>query len=507
MSIIPREILIVLLSALALFLAGGGLFLFVLARRRSSRWLPVGSYDPGLLLRDYSLAISNLVSVEQLANAAVGFIVKAMKVERGFLFLVDREVGADGQSNYRLSGVREAGDWLMRDGTLSESSVIVSNFAEKRSPLLQKDLDTNPAFEQVPAGERAWLSSLATEVYVPVYSKDEWIGLLALGANISGKPYSEEDLNLLTTFASQSAVALENARLVDNLRNLNQEIRQAYQALDQANRNLEHLEQTKSDFISIASHELRTPLTVMRGYAELLKEDPEFKQNASNFEMFSGIHKGILRLQEIVDSMYDITRLDARLADLNMQPVDVAELIQSVCNVLVKTFQQRNQTLKLDLSPMPVIQADPTTLRKVVYNLMANAIKFTPDGGTVNITGCVLSPNQHDLPEGGVEIVVSDTGVGVDPDNRDLIFTKFNQGDEDVNRHSTGQTKFKGSGAGLGLALARSVVEAHGGRIWVESPGYDESKCPGSQFYVILPMRHQRDSATVRMGNAVKMKL
>jgi signal transduction histidine kinase len=97
--------------------------------------------------------------------------------------------------------------------------------------------------------------------------------------------------------------------------------------------------------------------------------------------------------------------------------------------------------------------------------------------------------------------------VGVDKAFQEIIFTKFYQPGDQLNRHSTGKTKFKGSGAGLGLALSRGIVEAHGGRLWVESEGYDEEKCPGSNFHVILPLRSQGESKTVRMGSAVKLKL
>jgi hypothetical protein len=141
------------------------------------------------------------------------------------------------------------------------------------------------------------------------------------------------------------------------------------------------------------------------------------------------------------------------------------------------------------------------------FHLATNAIKFTPNGGKINIVGRALNPNQRDLPEGGVEIVVADTGVGVAPEFREIIFTKFYQPEEDLNKHSTGKTKFKGAGAGLGLALSKGIVEAHGGRIWVESPGYDDVNFPGSQFHVVLPLRRQGESETIRMGSAVKMKL
>ncbi|MBN2388500.1 MAG: GAF domain-containing protein [Anaerolineales bacterium] len=471
------------------------------------RLLPVESYNPSQTLRDYSIMISNILDVERLATVAVGLIIEAVDIRRGFLFLVDRETGPDGQLVYRLRAVRGAGERPLRIGTLSGSGPIAGYFIEGHRPLLQYDVDMLPEFQRAAAAERDWLASLDTEVSVPIFSKGEWIGMLALGAKSSGNRYTDDDLNVLTTLANQTAVALENARLVENLMRLNREIRQAYQALDQANRNLERLDRTKSDFISIASHELRTPLTVLRGYTEMLLDDPIIRANQYHYKTIEGIHKGTLRLHEIMDSMFDIAAIDTRSLDLSLQMVDVPELIRGVCSGLAGSARERAQSLNLNLPALPAIKADPKTLQKVFHHLVTNAIKFTPNGGRIMVAGRALAGNQRDLPEGGIEIVVVDTGVGVDPNYRELIFSKFYQSEDNLGRHSTGKTKFKGSGAGLGLALARGIVEAHGGRIWVESPGYDEVNFPGSQFHVVLPLSHQSDSATIRIGSEVKMKL
>src|SRR5512147_1796465 len=157
---------------------------------------------------------------------------------------------------------------------------------------------------------------------------------------INGNRYTEDDLVTLSALANQTAVALENARLVENLVQLNTELRQAYRALDKANRDLERLDQTKSDFISIASHELRTPLTTMIGYTEMLMEDPTLPSAAH--EMLKGISKGTHRLHEIMDSMFDIAQIDTRTLQLHLTPVDTASLIQEVSSSLEKSCRERN---------------------------------------------------------------------------------------------------------------------------------------------------------------------
>jgi len=137
------------------------------------------------------------------------------------------------------------------------------------------------------------------------------------------------------------------------------------------------------------------------------------------------------------------------------------------------------------LDGLPVIQTDPDQLYKVFYHLIINAIKYTPDGGRISVHGHLVETGEG-LNE--IEIVVSDTGIGIDPAHHELIFEKFYQTGE-VYMHSSGKTKFKGGGPGLGLAIARGIVEAHQGRIWVESLGHDETNCPGSKFFVRIPVR------------------
>ncbi len=462
-------------------------------------------YDPSQILREYSTSISNILELEKLATVAVGLIMEALEINKGLLFLVDPEIGEEQQKVYRVTPIRGAGSMPSGNASFAHNSSIVKFFLEEREALLQYDVDFAPTFMDAPISERKWMSGLGIDVYVPIYAKGEWIGLLALGPKGSGLRYTEEDLNLLAAMASQTGVALENARLVENLRKLNNQIREAYSFLDKANHELATLETTKSNFISIASHELRTPLTVARGYAEMLLEDPSLPETA--LALVRGIHKSTLRQVEIMDSMFDIAQLDTRTLELHRQDVFLTEMARSVAEELSKSISEREQELAVDLPQLPAIKADPNTMRKLFHHLLTNAIKFTPNGGKITVTGRQLPPNNRDLPEGGVEFVVSDSGVGVDKAFQEIIFTKFYQPGDQLNRHSTGKTKFKGSGAGLGLALSRGIVEAHGGRLWVESEGYDEEKCPGSDFHVVLPLRSQGESKTVRMGSAVKLKL
>ena len=477
--------------------------LLSLVRRWVNRWFNIQEYHPSKTLHAYSEQISNILDMQRLANVAVGLIIEAMDITRGFLFLIDSEVNLDGGKSYQLRAVRNPGERQIKVLTLSNDHQIARQLTGEMRPLLQYDLDLLPSFRSVSEEEREWFNNLEAEVYLPIFSKREWIGMLALGSKISGNRYSDDDLVTLSALANQTAVALENARLVENLVQLNTELRQAYRDLDKANRDLERLDQTKSDFISIASHELRTPLTTMIGYTEMLIEDQTLPPNAH--QMLKGISKGTKRLHEIVDSMFDIAQIDTRTLQLHLVPVDTAMLVKEVSENLQNSLKERNQILVINIPPLPLAKADPHLLKKLFLHLLTNAIKFTPNDGRITIAARALPPHNAELPHGGIEYVVSDTGVGVDPASREIIFSKFYQPGE-LAKHSTSKTRFKGSGAGLGLALSKGIVEAHGGRIWVESTGYDEVNFPGSKFHVVLPLSSPTSEEEKVLGTELKLQ-
>jgi signal transduction histidine kinase len=397
--------------------------LLTFVRRLVSRWLGLEQIQATRTLHAYSQQISNILDMQKLANVAVGLIIESLDITRGFLFLVDTERGSDGTKTHSIRAVRNPGERQIEVVTLAEENPIVKHFLQDQRPLLQYDFDLLPAYRPVFASDREWFQKLEAEVYLPIFSKREWIGMLALGAKITGNRYTEEDLVTLSTLANQTAVALENARLVENLIQLNNELRQAYRDLDRAKRDLERLDQTKSDFISIASHELRTPLTTMIGYTEMLIEDEALPESA--IMMLKGISKGTRRLHEIVDSMFDIAQIDSRSLQLHLTPVDINLIVKDVAGRLEKTIKERNQTLSLELPPLPMIKADPNLLEKLFQHLLNNAIKFTPNNGKVTVTAKPATIQNADFPNGGIEIIVSDTGVGVDPHARDIIFSKF----------------------------------------------------------------------------------
>jgi len=445
--------------------------------------------DAARLLSQYTQGITHITDLKLLATRMVGTANQALENHRGFLFIANTERDADGDSFYRLRGEQGAGGDRPPDGLIAEDSPLALYFRSERHPLTAAELREAPHFQELAESDRSWLKDLDAELLVPIYARDEWIGLLVLGPKNSGAAYSQEDLNLAGILADQTGVAMENVRLVEGLTRLNDQFRRAYSALEQAKQQLERLDRTKSDFISIASHELRTPLTVISGSSQMLLADPALQENPYTQKLVDKIVTGTARMHEIVDSMLDIAKIDTRELQLDPQPIAVSGLVRSVCAGLDEAARERGITLEVEeMAGLPHIEADVDALRKVFYHLVVNAIKYTPDGGRVTISGHPVGAERGAFAEGGVKVTVADTGIGIDPRYHELIFTKFYQTGE-LALHSTGKTKFKGAGPGLGLAIARGIVEAHTGRVWVESPRCDEQACPGSRFHVVLPRR------------------
>ncbi|MBL8061522.1 MAG: HAMP domain-containing histidine kinase [Anaerolineales bacterium] len=245
---------------------------------------------------------------------------------------------------------------------------------------------------------------------------------------------------------------------------------------------LQILDQNKSKFISVAAHELKTPLTLIEGYTSMMADVVQQSEQVQMKNYISGVNTGILRLRDIIDDMIDVSLIDNNLLTLNIQPLWISHLLNLIRNEFKKPTAERKQTLDVhdfDGSEL-MIYGDSERLYQALHNVVSNAIKYTPDNGTITIHGRLLP--------GFVEITVKDTGIGISSENQTLIFDKFSQlGRADL--HSSGKTKFKGGGPGLGLSIARGIIEAHSGTIWVESEGYDEVKLPGSTFHILLPTR------------------
>jgi signal transduction histidine kinase len=252
--------------------------------------------------------------------------------------------------------------------------------------------------------------------------------------------------------------------------------------MEKVRKQIERVDRSKSTFISVAAHELKTPITLIEGYASMMEDLLRAGKGINLESLLAGMTTGIDRLRSIVDDMLDVSMIDNSLLTLNYQPMQVAQMLDALNLEAEDTLKKRN--LHMEVKPFDGnrqwIYVDPARMMQAIRNVIANAIKFTPDGGIITIDGRTL--------KGFIEVTIADTGIGISQDDQAVIFEKFGQLGR-VDLHSSGKTKFKGGGPGLGLPIARGILDAHGGSIWVASSGYDEQACPGSIFHILIPIR------------------
>jgi len=301
--------------------------------------------------------------------------------------------------------------------------------------------------ESVLATGKSELTYVPTStVVVPILAHDQPVGALAVMGRYLGS-YSSDDLRFFEALGRRMGLALENSRL--------------YHEAQRANR-------LKDEFVALVSHELRTPLTPILGGVYMLRTE------AHDDQMFERaldlIERNAKTQVRIVNDLLDVSRIMSGKLRLNMEPVDLADVIHAAVETVRPASNAKDIQIDLDLkSTGAMISGDADRLQQVVWNLLANAVKFTPNGGRVLI-------ELEDL-DGSVEVRVSDNGIGIDADFLPFVFDRFRQANTSRNRPH--------GGLGLGLAIVRHLVESHGGTVHAQSSGDEQ----GSTFIVRLPTR------------------
>jgi signal transduction histidine kinase len=255
--------------------------------------------------------------------------------------------------------------------------------------------------------------------------------------------------------------------------------------LEANNAELRRLDKIKEDFIQLTAHELRTPLTLVYGYSRLLQDSPvvrQMKQGGPEIEAFlKGLVDSIERMSSVINEILTISRIATGRIELAIGPSNLADVMTDVVHEFSEVTQKRNLLISFNPSQWPtLIHMDSELLKLAIQNVIGNGIKYTPDGGVLNVIAKTGVTN--------VLITIQDTGIGINKEDQARIFDRFYTAG-DTQLHSTSKTAFRGGGLGLGLAICRGIIEAHGGRIWVESEGRDEEHLPGSTFYIDLPLQ------------------
>jgi len=286
---------------------------------------------------------------------------------------------------------------------------------------------------------------------VPLLVRDRPVGVLEALNKLDSSPFSEEDGQVLMTLAAQAAVAIENARLIT--------------ALQKAYEQLNRVDQIKSDFIAIASHELRTPLGLILGYAAMLKED---LKNPDTSQQLDVVMNSALRLRDLIDDMVNVQHIEEGRARLVLTEFVLQEVVQRVVEATSELYTTKQQEMLVSLPSQPLsLMADREKITLVINNLLTNAIKFTDARGRIMVSA--------ERKNGEMQVHVADTGAGIPARDVDRIFDRFFQVEPHLTRTH--------GGLGLGLAIAKGMIELHGGRIWVESV-----EGMGSRFSFSVPV-------------------
>jgi signal transduction histidine kinase len=462
-------------------------------------------YNTSNAVREYSLRISNILDLEVLATAVLDTLHKNLDIHKGHLFLVD-EVNEEGRIFYNLRVVKTAEETEAQkeeskmeekkileqkeppseeqgsklesveavlpekslDGRLGSESPIALYFTQTHHALRQYDLDYSLMFQKVPAEEREWMTALEADVCVPIYDKRGWTGLFVLGPKASGHPYSKEDVILLSTLADQTAVALENARHFADLLKLNEDLRRTYAALEKANQQLREVDELKSAFIGVITHEMRTPFANLQFNLQILEMYGKDHLLPEQRDQLVQLSKGVNSARRMVDNLITLASFFSRQIVLVPEEIDFKDLMRTTFPPLKEIADEKNIAFQVDIvGKLSPVLGDRNLLANVLYQLVHNAIKFTRDGGKVWVS-CWTTVD-------GFFFDVKDTGVGIPPDKLKDIWTSFTQSADPLRRGL--------EGLGLGLALVKNIVTAHGGEVWVESkPG------SGSVFGCKIPL-------------------
>ena len=411
-------------------------------------------------LLTYVLRVSRrMVEIRELSPLLTYAIDEALKLtggEQGYIVLVTPE----GALDFQVMRTHEGQDLTGADDKVSRS--ILSKVTSTGDSLIVNDAMFDPNFAAAKSVMHLRLRSI---LCVPLISHEQTIGAIYVENRALGHYFRDEDLAPLEIFANQAAVAIENAQL--------------NQVLEDAHENLRRLDEMKSNFILLVSHELRTPLTSIRGYTDIVKRKAAQSEELHRYT--ERLDESVDRMGKTVQDIISVFRLTSDQIELQLSPVSLDQLVRQTLNEFKEVCQQRRLDMRVsNMDTLPLLTADGSQLRVVFRNIISNAIKYTPDGRYIEINGRLQSQN--------VIVTIHDTGIGIPLEEQERIFDLFHVLGR-LENHSSSKHAFGGGGMGLGLPIAKGVIEAHGGQITISSPGHDRQALPGTTCTITLPLQ------------------
>ncbi|MEW6403091.1 MAG: GAF domain-containing sensor histidine kinase [Chloroflexota bacterium] len=392
-------------------------------------------------LVDISLTLNSTLDLDVLLEKILSAGIECLKCEATSIMLYDE----DDQHLYFAVASGAESDELKNIPVPLKGSIAGTIFMENR-PIIVHDVPNDPRHFKVVEDRTGY--HVRSLLGVPMRIGDRVVGVIEALNKRQGS-FTDDDTKTLSIVAAQAAVAINNARIVEELQKANEELRKA--------------DKLKADFMAVVSHELRTPLGIILGYSTFLKEEAEGELS----EHAETLYRAALRLRTLLEDMTNMNLLYTGATELRLRPVCIQSVVRSVYDEVSQMAEAREYQFDLIQPPQELwIHAD-NRLRDVFVNLLNNAIRFTPPGGKIIVR---VSATEED-----VFVEVKDSGIGIPSGELERIFEHFYQ----IEHHMTRRYE----GLGLGLAIARGMVELHQGRIWAESEGPGK----GSTFKVLLP--------------------
>jgi two-component system, sensor histidine kinase and response regulator len=421
-------------------------------------------------LHQVSTAIVGTLDRSQLLNTVLQLLITNMGFTRMFLVLRHHErdtayvAQIAGVSQDIAEAARHIDTPIQNDGSLQADLLIHGK------PLLVLSLESVADRLQPPILDLARSTGVTSFVAVPLQSHNRMLGYLA--GDRGARPCTDEDLHILTTIASHVAAAIDNAKAYSHLEELTQYLEQRIadrtKELSIANAHLQEHDRRRSLFLSVASHELRTPMTVIRSFADNMRDGIAGPVSEQQLTYLTRIGHNLNRLTRIINQLLDWSRLDSEKETLCLTPVCIESTALLVVDSLRTVAAEKPITLEIvHVDKLPTVLGDSDKLEQILWNLIGNAIKFTPPGGRITV-------DFQETPEGFIRTSVADTGCGIDPSHVEKLFREFSK---------VPTADPAAQGAQLGLFITKSLVAMHKGTIWLESsPGV------GTCFYFTVPI-------------------
>ncbi len=297
-------------------------------------------------------------------------------------------------------------------------------------------------------------------IALPLIARGKTMGVMWLVDTKTPRRFSELEIEQANLISGQAAIAMDNAMLFKELSRANRQLEESFERL-------KSLDSVKMEFFALLSHELRTPLTTIKGYADLLEDGVLGPLNEEQQDKLAKISRGVDRLTKIVDNLADLSSIASKRYTMDIIPVSLGDLIGEAVRGIAFLAERKKISLSRDIPvDLPMVYVDRARIAQVVLNIINNAIKYTPPGGSITIRA--KDEGDHVL------VAVHDTGTGIPKRDLENIFSGF--------YHAGYKLYDEYKGAGLGLALSKGIIESHGGRIWAQS---EVGK--GSTFYFTLP--------------------